>query len=152
MTASPATRLRDLGLTLPDVPRPAGRYVHAARSGQLLFLAGKGPTGVSGKLGRDFTVTQGYEYARLTALQLVAVLDRELGSLDKVARIVKVSGFVNAVPEFADHPAVIDGCSDLLVAVFGKRGEHARTAIGVSSTPFQIPVEIDLVVECDSGA
>lgn len=124
--------------------------MHAVRSGQLLFLAGKGPTGVSGKIGRDFTAAEGYQFARLAGLQLLAVVAEEIGSLDRVTRIVKVSGFVNAVPEFAEHPAVVDGCSDLLIDVFGERGRHARTSIGVSSTPFQIPVEIDLIVECEA--
>jgi enamine deaminase RidA (YjgF/YER057c/UK114 family) len=147
--ASPTARLRELGLTLPALPTPAGNYIHAIRSGRLLFLAGKGPDGLWGKVGRDLTIREGYDCARSTGLVLLAAIASELGSLDRVSRIVKVAGFVNADPEFADHPAVINGCSDLFVDVFGEQGRHARTAIGVSSLPYQIPVEIDVIVECE---
>jgi enamine deaminase RidA (YjgF/YER057c/UK114 family) len=118
-----------------------------ASMGSLLFLAGKGVRDVVGKVGRDVTVERAYKSARSTGLQLLAVIAQELGSLDSVRRIVKVTGFVNAVPEFADHPAVINGCSDLFVEVFGERGQHARSAIGMGSLPGQIPVEIEVVVE-----
>ncbi len=144
---SPTTRLRELGIELPALPAPAGNYVHAVRTGRLLFLAGKGVGPYSGKVGHDVTVDQAYEYARCTGIILLAVIARELGSLDIVTRIVKVTGFVNAVPEFSDHPKVINGCSDLLVEVFGERGRHARTAIGAGSTPSQIPLEIEMIVE-----
>jgi enamine deaminase RidA (YjgF/YER057c/UK114 family) len=146
---SPTDRLRDLGLTLPRVPSPAGTYVHAVRTGRLMFLAGKGAgTDLTGKVGRDVTVWQAYDYARQTGLVLLAVMAQELGSLDRVSRIVKVFGAVNATPEFTDHPKVVNGCSDLFVDVFGERGRHARTAVGMGSTPYQIPVEIDVVIEC----
>lgn len=141
-------RLRELGITLPDIPSPAGNYIHAVLSGSLLFLAGKGVGSYSGKVGREVTVEQGYEYARSTAIMLLSVIAQEVGSLDKVRRIVRVTGFVNAVPEFGEHPRVIDGCSDLLIDVFGERGRHARTAIGAGSTPDRIPLEIEMIVEC----
>ena len=132
---------------LPPLPAPGGNDVHATRTGTLVFLAGKGAAGTSGKVGRDLSVEQAYQIARATGLMLLSALQAELGSLDRVVRIVKVSGFVNATPEFGDHPKVIDGCSDLFVEVFGDRGRHARSAIGVASLPGQIPVEIEAVVE-----
>ena len=114
--SSPTKRLVDLGIELPTIPTPAGNYVHAVRAGNLLFLAGKGVDDVIGKVGRDVTIEQAYQCARSTGLQLLAVMVHELGSLDLVQRIVKVTGFVNAVPEFAEHPSVLNGCSDLLMA------------------------------------
>ena len=140
-------RLQKLGIELPALLEPAGNYVHAVSSGSLLFLAGKGLSAGTGKVGRDLTVQQAYDYARTTGIMLLAVMRQELGSLDLVTRIVKVNGYVNAVPEFAEHPKVIDGCSDLFVEVFGERGRHARTAIGAGSLPDQIPVEVEVVVE-----
>jgi enamine deaminase RidA (YjgF/YER057c/UK114 family) len=150
---TPTTRLRALGLTLPSIPSPGGTYVHAVRAGQLLFLAGKGAnSALRGKVGREVSLEQAYQYARETGLVLLAVMAQELGSLDRVSRVVKVFGAVNAVPEFEDHPKVVNGCSDLFVDVFGERGRHARTSVGMGSTPNQIPVEIDVVVECaDEG-
>jgi enamine deaminase RidA (YjgF/YER057c/UK114 family) len=150
---SPTTRLRELGLTLPPVPAAAGTYVHAVRTGRLLFLAGKGGTSpLRGKVGREISLDQAYAYARETGLVLLAVMAQELGSLDRVSRIVKVFGAVNAIPEFEDQPKVVNGCSDLFVEVFGERGRHARTSVGMGSLPNQIPVEIDVVVECvDEG-
>ena len=127
------------------------------RTGNLLYLAGKGP-GLpgqpmpSGKVGRDFTIEQGYEYARQTGLSLIAVMKAELGDLDKVTRIVKVLGLVNAMPEFGHQPEVINGCSDLFVEVFGERGKHARSAVGLGSLPRGIPVEIEVIVEVEGGA
>jgi len=114
-----------------------------------MFLAGKGAnTDETGKVGREISLEQAYQNARQTGLVLLAVMAHELGSLDRVARIVKVFGAVNAVPEFGDHPKVINGCSDLFVEVFGERGRHAWTSVGMSSLPNQIPVEIDVVIEC----
>ena len=144
---SPTDRLRALNIELPTPYPPGGNYVHAVRSGNQLFLAGKGYGPLRGKLGRDLTVAEGYDYARSTGTMLLSVIQGALGSLDKVTRIVKVVGMVNATPEFSDHPKVVDGCSDLLVQVFGEAGRHARTSIGVASTPNQIPVEIDMVIE-----
>jgi enamine deaminase RidA (YjgF/YER057c/UK114 family) len=146
-------RLKELGIELRPVSAPVANYVNAVRTGNLLFLAGKGgPPGAGGKrpkgkLGREFTVEQGYQHARDTGLEILAVIRSELGSLDRVKRVVKVLGMVNAVPEFEDHPKVINGCSDLLVEVFGERGRHARSAVGMGSLPMQIPVEIEVIVE-----
>lgn len=140
-------RLRELDIVLPPVPPPAGNYVHAVRTGNLLFLAGKGTGAHRGKVGRDVNLDEAYAFARSTAITMLAVIEQELGSLDNVTRIVKVLGLVNAVPEFAEHPKVINGCSDLLIEVFGERGRHARSAVGAGSTPNQIPVEIEMIVE-----
>ena len=140
-------RLIDLGIALPELPAPAGNYVHVVQTGNLLFLAGKGPRGSVGKLGIDLTVAQGYELARSVGLVLLAVLRQELGSLDRVSRVVKVLGLVNASPDFENHPEVMNGCSDLLVEVFGEIGKHARTSIGVASLPYGIPIEIEAIVE-----
>ncbi len=145
-------RLKELGITLPPVSKPVASYVNAVRTGNLLYLSGKGPLSVdgkrpSGKLGREFTVDQGYEHARTTGLDLIAVLKSELGSLDRVKRIVKVLGMVNCTPEFAEPPKVINGASDLFVAVFGEKGRHARSAVGMNALPMGIPVEIEMIVE-----
>lgn len=139
--------LNELGIELPAIPDPAGNYVHAVRTGNLLFLAGKGPRGSRGKVGDGITVDQAYLDAREVGLILLAVLRHELGSLDRVARIVKVLGMVNAVPDFAEQPRVINGCSDLFVEVFGEKGRHARSAVGMGSLPNGIPVEIECIVE-----
>ena len=145
-------KLKDLGITLPPVSAPVANYVNAVQTGNLLFLAGKGPLAVEGKrpfgkLGREFTIEQGYQHARTTALDLIAVMKAELGSLDRVKRIVKVLGMVNCTPEFTDPPKVINGASDLFVEVFGERGRHARSAVGMNSLPMGIPVEIEMIVE-----
>jgi|SRR6185312_11670839 len=150
-------RLKELGIELAPASGPLANYVNAVRTGNLLYLAGKGP-GLpgqpmpSGKVGRDFTIEQGYEYARQTGLSLIAVMKAELGDLDKVTRIVKVLGMVNAMPEFGHQPEVINGCSDLFVEVFGERGKHARSAVGLGSLPRGIPVEIEVIVEVEGGA
>ena len=141
-------RLAELGITLPPVPNAAGNYVHAVRTGNLLYLAGKGPgPGATGKVGRDVTVEQAYQHARDVGLVLIAVMKETLGDLDKVQRVVKLLGMVNAVPEFGEQPKVINGCSDLLVEVFGDKGRHARSAVGMGSLPNQITVEIEAIVE-----
>lgn len=140
-------RLDELGITLPPVPDAAGNYVHAVRTGNLLFLAGKGPRGSTGKVGAEITIEQAYQDARETGLTLIAVLRAELGSLERVTRIVKVFGMVNAAPDFGDQPKVINGCSDLFVEVFGDAGRHARSAVGMGSLPNQITVEIECIVE-----
>ena len=143
-------KLRELGIELLPVTPPVANYVNAVRTGNLLFLAGKGPAGGAvGIVGKDFTVEQAYQHARSTGLALIAVMKSELGSLDRVKRIVKVLGMVNAVPGFGDQPKVINGCSDLFVEVFGERGKHARSAVGMGSLPMQIPVEIEVIVEVD---
>jgi len=145
-------RLKDLNITLGPVTPPVANYVNAVRAGNLLFLAGKGPGAVRGKLGRELNVEQGYQHARAVGLALLAVMKAELGSLDRVRRVVKLLGMVNAVPEFTDHPKVINGCSDLFVSVFGERGRHARSAVGMGSLPNGIPVEIECIVEVGGAA
>lgn len=148
--------LERLGIVLPTPTPPVANYVRAVRSGDLVFLAGHGPsrgdgTYVTGKVGEGgLTVEEGYAAARLTAIALLASLKAEIGSLDKVTRIVKVFGMVNSTPEFVDQPAVINGASDLLVEVFGKEGKHARAAVGMVSLPIGIAVEIEMIVEVES--
>jgi len=142
-------RIRELKLELRAPSAPIANYVNAVRTGNLLFLSGKGPRGARGKVGREFTVEQAYQLAREVGLDLVAVMRAELGSLDKVRRVVKVLGMVNAGPEFGEQPKVINGCSDLLVEVFGDKGRHARSAVGMGSLPGGIPVEIECIVEVD---
>ncbi len=147
-------KLAALNLTLPAAPPPVANYVNAVRTGNLVFLSGKGPLPENGelpagRLGAEFTVEQGYRFARSTGVALLAALKAELGSLDRVRRVVKVLGLVAATPEFGDHPKVINGCSDLLVEVFGDAGKHARSAVGVASLPFVTPVEIEMIVEVE---
>ena len=149
---TPEERLVELGITLPEVRPPAGAYVPAVRTGNLVFLSGAGPIGdgviVTGKVGTDdVPLERGVDAARLVGLQLLAALRWELGSLDKVTRIVKVLGMVNCAPGFNQTPAVIDGCSTLLLDVFGDAGKHARSAVGQAELPFDISVEIEMVVE-----
>jgi enamine deaminase RidA (YjgF/YER057c/UK114 family) len=141
-------RLNELGITLPAVPGPAGNYVDAVQTGNLLYLSGKGPQS-TGKLGKDVTLEQGYQDARSVGLIMLAVLQKELGDLDRVKRVVKLLGMVNAVPEFGDQPKVINGCSDLMVEVFGEKGRHARSAVGMGSLPGQITVEIEAIFEIE---
>ncbi|HET6468378.1 MAG TPA: RidA family protein [Geminicoccaceae bacterium] len=145
-------RLKELGIELPPATGPMANYVNAVRTGNLLFLAGKGPiyadgSMARGKVGADVTVEEAYGHARQTGINLIAAMRAELGSLDAVRRIVKVLGMVNAVPEFADQPKVINGCSDLFVEVFGEKGRHARSAVGMGSLPNNITVEIEAIVE-----
>ena len=148
----PEERLRELNITLPTAPQPVANYVNGVRAGNLIFLAGKGPkypdgTELSGKLGGNITIEQGYEGARQTAINQLSVLKVMLGDLNKVKRIVKVLGLVNSSPNFIDQPKVVNGFSDLMVDIFGERGKHARAAIGVNSLPRGQAVEIELVVE-----
>ena|SRR5690348_11638014 len=145
-------RLKALGIDLAPAPDPVGNYVGAVRTGSLLFLAGHGPvrpdgTMVCGKVGGDLDLAAARDAARLVGLGLLATLRRELGTLDAVARLVKLLGMVNCAPGFDRTPAVIDGCSDLLVDVFGDAGRHARSAVGLAELPFGIAVEIELVAE-----
>jgi enamine deaminase RidA (YjgF/YER057c/UK114 family) len=148
--------MKKLGIEIAAPTSPMANYVNAVRTGNLLYLAGKGP-GLPGKplpvgkVGRDFTVEQAYVHARETGLNLIAVMKAELGDLDRVKRIVKILGMVNATPEFGRQPEVINGCSDLMVEVFGDRGRHARSAVGVGSLPRGIPVEIEVIVEVEAG-
>ena len=148
-------KLKELGILLPAETPPAANYANAVRSGNLMFLAGKGPLPENGslpkgKLGEGFTVDEGYRFARSAAINLLAVMRAELGSLDKVARIVEVQGFINAVPDFEEHAKVLDGCSDLFVAVFQERGVHARSVLGASSLRMGLPVVIKAIIEVAS--
>jgi len=145
-------RLKELGITLPTVGAPWGSYVHAKRVGNLLYLSGKQPPDSDGrtprgKLGAGMSVDEGYRHARGVGLMLIAAMKDALdGELDRVEGIVKVFGMVNAAPDFEDHPKVVNGCSDLFVEVFGESGRHARSAVGMSSLPAGIPVEIEVIV------
>ncbi|MBT8211480.1 MAG: RidA family protein [Eudoraea sp.] len=148
----PEAKLAELGIELPVVSTPVANYVNAVRAGNLIFLAGKGPRkpeggNVTGKLGADLSIEQGYEAARLAGIAQLSVLKAELGNLNRVKHVVKVKGMVNATPEFTDHPKVVNGYSDLMVAVFGERGKHARAAVGMGSLPSNIAVEMEMVVE-----
>ena len=144
-------KLKELGIQLAAVTPPVANYVNAVRTGNLLFLAGKGPAGgVTGIVGKDITVEQAYGHARTTGLNLMAVMKDELGSLDRVKRIVKVLGMVNSAEDFGDQPKVINGFSDLMVEVFGETiGRHARSAVGMAGLPLGIPVEIEMILEVE---
>ena len=150
---SAEARLSELGIELPPVGSSAGLYVPAVRTGNLVFLSGQGPTAADGsvalgKVGRDLDVDEAKEAARVTGINLLAALRAEIGSLDNVTRIVKLLGMVNCAPGFNNTPGVINGCSELLLEVFGDDvGRHARSAVGMAELPFDIAVEIELVVE-----
>ena len=145
-------KLKSMGITLPDMKTPTANYVHAVRTGNLVYTAGKGSVHPDGKLyvgkvGKDLTVEQGKEAARLAGIRLLGALQSELGDLNKIKRVVKVLGMVNASPDFEDQSIVINGFSDLIVEVFGERGKHARSAVGVGSLPKNLAVEIEMIVE-----
>lgn len=152
--ATPEETLAGLGITLPPAKAPIANYVSVVRTGKLLFLAGHIPRDaagnvITGKVGRTLDETAGAQAARQAAIALLTTLKGELGELSKVRRIVRVGGFVNATEDFTKHPQVINGCSDLLVAVFGDKGRHARAALGAGSLPLGAAVEIEMVVEVD---
>ena len=145
-------KLKDLNIELLAPTKPIANYVKAVRTGNLLFLAGHGPTkadgsNITGKVGKDLTLEQGYEAARQTAVSLLSTLKNEIGDLNRVKRIVKVTGWVNCHSDFTDQPRVMNGCSDLLVEVFGEKGKHARAALGANALPMNIAVEVEMVVE-----
>ncbi len=151
---TPEEILQSKGIVLPEILLPVANYVNAVRTGNLLFLSGKGPLQqngkyITGKLGKDLNEQQGYDAARLTALFQVAVLKKELGSLSKVKRIVKVFGMVNSDSSFGNQPKVINGFSDLLVEIFGEKGKHARSAVGMAALPFNMAVEVEMIVEVE---
>ena len=151
---SPEEKLKAQGIVLPEVMTPVANYVNVVRTGNLLYLSGKGPVQpdgkyITGKLGKDMSIEQGYQAARLTAIMQIAVLKKELGELSKVKRIIKVLGMVNCTEDFADQPKVINGYSDLMVAVFGEKGKHARSAVGMYALPFHMPVEVEMIVEVE---
>lgn len=144
-------KINSLGYTLPGVPAPVGSYVQCVRSGNLLFLSGgisvAGDRKIVGKVGIDLTIEEGQEAARLCVLNRLAVVESEIGSLDKVTRIVALNGFVNSGADFYDHPAVMNGASNLLLDIFGEKGKHSRTALGAPALPLNVAVELNLVVE-----
>lgn len=147
-------KMTELGIVLSPPTKPIANYVKAVRTGNLIFLSGHGPTkadgsNITGKVGKDLTIEQGYEAAKVTAIGLISTLKAELGDLNKIKRIVKVNGWVNCNPDFADQPKVINGCSDLMVSLFGEKGRHARAAMGVVALPNNIAVEIEMVVEVE---
>lgn len=150
-TATPEDQLARLGLVLPPSPPPIANFVSHVIEGGILYLSGQGPREANGflhtgRVGQDVSVDQAYAHARLTGLNLLAVMREALGDLSRVRRVVKVLGMVNAVPEFTEHPKVINGCSDLFVSVFGDIGQHARSSVGLGSLPDNISVEIEAVV------
>ena len=149
----PELKLKELGITLPESPAPVANYIPVVQTGNLIFLSGVGPTPkpdgseYKGKLGKDLSIEERYDSARLPGVNLIARLKGYLGDLDRVKQIVKLLAMVNATPEFTEPPAVANGCSDLLVNVFGERGRHARSAIGVATLPGAMPIEIELIAE-----
>jgi enamine deaminase RidA (YjgF/YER057c/UK114 family) len=145
----PEKKLAELGLQLPPASKPIANYVKAVRVGNLVFLSGHG-TDVIGKVGKEVTLEQGYEAARQTGLSLLSSLKAEIGNLNKVKRFVKVLGMVNCTEGYADQPKVINGFSDLMVAVFGERGKHARSAVGMYALPNNMAVEIEMIVEIEN--
>jgi len=152
--SSPEEALNKLGISLPEASSPVANYVNGVQTGNLIFLSGKGPlkpdgTNITGKVGASLSIEEGYEAARLTGINQLAVLKAMLGDLNRVKRVVKVLGMVNASPDFTAHPKVINGYSDLMVAVFGDKGQHARAAVGMGSLPGNIAVEIEMIVEVE---
>ena len=144
-------RLEELGITLPNPVSPAANYVRYVQSGNYLYISGTGPSSEqpSGKLGQELDIDAGYQVARNVGLQIIATMKDALGDLDRVSRVVKLLGMVNSTPDFGDQPKVINGCSDLMVEVFGDKGRHARSAVGFVALPSQIPVEIEVIVEVE---
>lgn len=146
---TPEERLKELGLTLPAPRASAGNYVSCVRTGNLIFTSGQGTNEYRGRLGEDVSIEVGYDAARQCMLNLLTVLKQELGELSKVKRVVKLLGFVNSSPDFTDQPKVMNGASDLLVQVFGDRGKHGRSAVGMAQLPLNNAVEVEMVVEIE---
>jgi enamine deaminase RidA (YjgF/YER057c/UK114 family) len=145
-------KLKDLGITLPTPPQPIANYVRAVQAGNFLFVSGHGPYNdgkikIAGKVGREITVEEGYQVARNVGLNCLATVKAAIGDLDKVRRVVKLLGMVHCTEDFKDQPTVINGCSDLMVEVFGEIGKHARSAVGMQALPNGIPVEIEMILE-----
>ncbi|MDE1992469.1 MAG: RidA family protein [Rhizobiaceae bacterium] len=148
---SPYERLASLGIELPPAPPPIANFVTHVREGNILYLSGQGPREADGtmhfgKVGADVGIDEAYAHARLTGINLLAVMQDALGDLARVKRVVKLLGMVNATPDFTDHPSVINGCSDLFIEVFGTAGQHARSAVGFGSLPGNITVEIEAII------
>lgn len=151
---SPEAKLSALGITLPPIKKPVANYVNLVQTGNLLFLSGKGPTkpdgtDITGKLGGNLSIEQGYEAAKYVAINHLAVLKDYLGDLGRVKRVVKVLGMVGSESHFTDQPKVMNGYSDLMVAVFGEKGKHARSAVGMVALPNNIAVEVEVIVEIE---
>ncbi|MBD3922395.1 RidA family protein [Paenibacillus sp. PR3] len=145
-----AKRLEELGIVLPRASEPAARYANFVQAGSLLFISGKGPAGnPKGKLGLQFTTEEGYYFARQAGIEILAVVRSALGSLDRVKRVVKLQGFVNAVPHFEEHHLVLNGCSDLMLDVFLEKGLHARSVLGAASVRANLPIVIDSIFEVE---
>jgi len=145
-------KLKELGLDLPSTPRPAANYVGAVQTGHLLFISGHVPTQdgtftYRGKVGKDLSIEEGYEAARLVALNCLASAKSVIGDLDRITRVVKILGMVHCTEDFEEHPKVINGASDLLVHLFGDSGRHARSALGMQTLPFGVAVEIEMIFE-----
>ena len=147
-------RLKEIGIELPPPVKPVANYVTTVQTGNLVFTSGHGPVSMSGELekgqlGTDMTIEEGYQSARLVGLGLISTLKDTLGDLDRIKRVIKVVGFVNSTPDFLDHPKVVNGVSDLFVEVFGDKGKHARSAVGMVQLPGGIPVEVEVIVEVE---
>jgi len=145
-------RLEQLGIRLPPASNPAANYTNCVQTGNLLFVSGKGPaspggSSPKGKLGREFSTKDGYAFARQAALDILAAVKLELGSLDRVRRVIKLQGFVNATQDFEEHPQVLNGASDLMLEVFAERGVHARSALGATSLRAGLPIVIEAIFE-----
>ncbi|MCU0356364.1 MAG: RidA family protein [Cyclobacteriaceae bacterium] len=151
---TPEAKLKEMNIELFKPSAPMANYVRAVRTGNLIYLSGHGPTradgtNITGKVGRDLTTEQGYDAAKQTGIALLSTLKAEIGDLSKVKRIVKVLGMVNCTDNFTEQPKVINGFSDLMVAVFGDKGKHARSAVGMNALPSNIAVEIEIIVELE---
>ena len=147
-------KLKELGIELKSPPTPVANYIPVQQTGNLIYLSGQGPRDesgnfITGKVGSDISAEEAYDLSRNTAINLLSAMNAYLGSLDKVVKIVKVFGMVNAEQNFIDHPKVINGCSDFFVEIFGDKGRHARSAVGMGSLPNNMAVEIDIIVEVE---
>jgi enamine deaminase RidA (YjgF/YER057c/UK114 family) len=142
-------RLEELGISLPPASNPAGAYTNVVQVGSLVFVAGKGPTTTHprGKLGAEFTTEQGIQFAREAGLEVLAILQAHFGTLDAIKRVVKIQGYVNATPEFDEHHKVLNGCSELMIEVFGENGAHVRSVLGASSLRDNLPLVVDTIFE-----
>ena len=147
-------KIQNLGFELPEIAKPVANYVPAVKSGNYVFSSGNGPLvkgewNAKGKLGRELTLEDGYDCTKIAVLNCLAAVKSLIDDLDRIKQIVRIVGYVNSAPGFEEQPKVIDGASDLIVKIFGKRGEHSRLAIGVSELPFGIPVEVEMIVEVE---
>lgn len=148
---TPEERLAELGLKLPALRSASGNYVSCVRTGNLIYTSGQGTDEYRGKLGEDVSVEVGYQAARQSMLNLLAAVKHEIGELSKVKRVVKILGFINSTPDFIDQPKVMNGSSDLLVEVFGEKGRHGRSAVGMAQLPHNNAVEVEMILEVEDG-